>query len=171
MPKGVYTRKRNPIANFGIREIRPWPERLMGKVEKTENCWLWTGALDGRGYGKLQVGTMAKPKLANVARLSYELANGPIPAGAHVLHHCDVRNCVRPDHLFLGNATTNMADKVAKNRQPRGEDIPSAKLTRRDVTHIRALHAEGVQQNKLAMAFGVNVTTIHSIVYYKTWKE
>jgi len=170
MPKGIYERKWNPIANIAPKPKRPWQDRFWDKVNKTETCWLWTAAKDGRGYGKLQVGTLAEPKLMNAARLSYEIANGPIAGRAQVLHHCDVRLCVRPDHLFLGTPADNMADKVLKGRQPRGESIPSSKLTERDVLRIRALYAEGISQSKLARAFGVNVTTIFHIVHNKTWK-
>jgi hypothetical protein len=40
--------------------------------------------------------------------------NGPIPAGLCVLHRCDVRPCINPDHLFLGTQKDNMADMAAK---------------------------------------------------------
>lgn len=43
-------------------------------------------------------------------------ANGPIPDGLFVLHHCDVRNCYEPMHLFLGTNTDNMRDAARKGR-------------------------------------------------------
>jgi hypothetical protein len=42
-----------------------------------------------------------------------------------VLHHCDNPPCVRPDHLFLGDAIANNADKVRKGRQSRGDQHDS----------------------------------------------
>jgi hypothetical protein len=170
MPRGVYERRTNPIVNLGHRPVRPWQERFWGKVDKSGDCWLWVGARDGRGYGKLQVGTMAKPKLANAARLSYEIAYGPIPDKAYVLHRCDVRSCIKPEHLFLGDAATNMADMVAKNRQRKGEGVASAKLTRRDVSLIRSLYEGGVKQTQLARTFGVSGATINAIVHGRTWR-
>jgi len=50
-------------------------------------------------------------------RLSWELANGPIPDGLFVLHRCDTPRCVRPEHLFLGTKADNTADMMAKGRQ------------------------------------------------------
>ena len=103
--------------------IRPVEERFWEKVQKTDGCWLWTGATIAAGYGELAVGQPRKPLRAH--RLSWEMHHGPIPEGLLVLHHCDVRNCVRPEHLFLGTHQDNMADAYAKGRMrpwgwPRG---------------------------------------------------
>jgi len=49
-------------------------------------------------------------------RLAWELANGPIPDGLSVLHHCDNPPCCNVEHLFLGTQTDNHADMVAKGR-------------------------------------------------------
>jgi hypothetical protein len=54
-------------------------------------------------------------------RWAWVRANGPIPEGQKVLHTCDVPACVNPAHLFLGTQAANMADKVAKGRQAKGE--------------------------------------------------
>jgi hypothetical protein len=69
--------------------------RFWAKVEKTDTCWLWTGATQTNGYGR--VAWDGKVPLAH--RVSYELENGPVPDGLHLDHLCRVRNCVRPDHL------------------------------------------------------------------------
>ncbi len=120
--------------------------RFWDKVNKTNQCWLWTSATNGRGYGVM--GVNRKPKYAH--RISWEMHNGPIPPGLHVCHKCDVPGCVRPDHLFLGTREDNMSDCVIKKRHiaathpeliPRGEQsgrrkhpeswanvIPDAKL-------------------------------------------
>ncbi len=76
------------------------------------------------GYGRIgRGGTHGKKELA--PRVSWELANGEIPP--FVLHRCDNPACVNPAHLFLGSQRTNMEDKVAKNRQARGERNAAAK--------------------------------------------
>ncbi len=86
--------------------------RFWAHVVKSDGCWLWNGSLIRAGYGTLS--HSVKPKLAH--RYSWVLHNGPIPVGLFVCHHCDVRNCVRPDHLFLGTHSDNMRDALAKGR-------------------------------------------------------
>lgn len=87
------------------------------KVQKTDTCWLWIGHKDQQGYGK----TSIRGKRILAHRYSYELHYEAIPSGLYVCHKCDVPNCIRPDHLFLGTNLENLADKFAKNRQAKGE--------------------------------------------------
>lgn len=91
-------------------------KRFWAKVNKTDGCWLWTGSTRWFGHGALHV----NGRRTLTHRYSWTLANGPIPDGQSVLHRCDTPACVRPDHLFLGTQTDNVADMVQKNRQARG---------------------------------------------------
>lgn len=83
--------------------------RFWSKVEKSSGCWLWTGGKSPSGYGKFwrDDGSTARSH-----RVSYEMANGPIPVGLEIDHRChndDVacvagtqcrhRLCVNPAHL------------------------------------------------------------------------
>lgn len=70
-------------------------DRFWAKVEKTDTCWLWTGALNSRGYGCFAVGGVSQ--LAH--RVSYQALNGAIPDGLTIDHLCCVKHCVRPSHL------------------------------------------------------------------------
>ena len=81
-------------------------------VNKTPGCWEWIGRFGNAGYG--QVKRNGKNKGAH--RISYELTHGAIPAGLCVLHRCDNRKCVRPDHLFLGTKRDNTRDMIQKGR-------------------------------------------------------
>jgi hypothetical protein len=89
-------------------------------------CWLWTaGRLGPDGYGGFATGVKSKggyPMPVYAHRVAWELERGPIPAGKHVLHHCDTPACVRAAHLFLGDQDANMKDASAKgrlNKRPR----------------------------------------------------
>lgn len=62
----------------------------------------------------------SRPVLAH--RMAWELHQGSPPGNAHVLHRCDNPPCCNPSHLFLGDNTANIADRVAKGRSPRGEN-------------------------------------------------
>lgn len=87
-------------------------ERFWVQVDKSGDCWLWTGAKSPSGYGQFAVNRQP----TRVHRYSWELANGPIPAGLSVLHRCDVRNCLKPEHLWLGTAADNQRDMTEKGR-------------------------------------------------------
>lgn len=94
-----------------IEETNFW-----SKVNKTESCWLWTGAIKTTGYGVFSHPHAGRYRLISAHRLSWILSNGCIPDRLHVLHKCDVKNCVNPSHLFLGTEADNHQDKAAKGR-------------------------------------------------------
>jgi len=52
-------------------------------------------------------------------RWSWLMWRGVIPEGLNVLHHCDVPDCWRPSHLYLGTQRENNLDAYARNRRRR----------------------------------------------------
>lgn len=142
--------------------------RFWSRVKKTDGCWLWTAGKDKAGYGAINTIGHHQEK---AHRLSWIMANGPIPAGLFICHKCDNPGCVNPDHLFLGTAADNNADKAQKGRSTRGENDGNAKLTWKLVTEIR-----GVRQEKhliyrdIAKIYGVCYHTIKLIIENKTWQ-
>jgi hypothetical protein len=94
-------------------------------------------------------------------RAAWDEANGPIPAGLFVCHHCDNRACINPDHLFLGTNADNMQDMRAKGRssngiRPRGEGCTHSKLTEDQVREIRDRAAGGEPQRSIASDYGIS---------------
>lgn len=91
--------------------------RFWAKVEKGEGCWNWTGAVTSAGYGSIAIETHPKPRMVSAHRFAWELANGTaVPDGQVVMHSCDNRRCVRPDHLNLGTVGDNNRDMLRKGR-------------------------------------------------------
>lgn len=86
--------------------------RILMKIEKNGSCWEWNGILDVTGYGRIS----HKNKLMNAHRASYEVFVGEIPKGLWVLHKCDNRCCVNPEHLFIGTPKDNTHDMMRKKK-------------------------------------------------------
>lgn len=148
---------------------KPWQDRV---VIQADGCWRWSGAKNSGGYGHLNVS--GKHWFAH--RLSYTEHVGPIPRGLNVLHRCDVRDCVNPDHLFLGTQGDNVQDMMSKGRgrsRPNsmpGERSPQAKLTWGQVAEIRRLAKSGVTYREIALMFKSSRSNISGIVSGKNWK-
>lgn len=142
-------------------------DRFMKHVKKTKSCWLWTGCKIQNGYGRIRVG---KLKLAH--RISYEIHIGLIPEGLLVCHKCDVRDCVNPEHLFLGTKKDNTQDMIKKGRQANknGTNNPNSKLTAEQVSEIRKLYSTKIySQQSLTKIFKVSQVQISHVTSRKHW--
>ena len=142
-------------------------ERFDAKFRVTPGCWVWLAAIDSRGYGQSYIG--GKPGRGS-HRVSYELHVGPIPDGLHVLHRCDNRRCINPEHLFLGTHQDNMRDRNSKGRQAhnRGERGGGSKLSE---TKVREIKADPRSQRALATMHGVSQGLISLIKRGQRWSH
>ena len=141
------------------RPVRPTrdmstEERFFHYVDKRpDGCWLWAGATFGEGgYGAFGVG--GKTIAAHV--YSYIIRNGAVPSGMCVCHTCDVRNCVNPDHLFLGTTQDNTQDMINKGRFriASGDAHYKTKIKEADLPKIFEM-AKSMSQKAIAQHFGV----------------
>lgn len=98
-------------------------ERFWKHVRKTEGCWEWIGQIQSKGYGWMELNLKrdeaGKERRLRVRahRMSWQLHKGNIPDEVKVLHTCDNRKCIRPEHLFLGTDKSNYEDAIAKGRR------------------------------------------------------
>jgi hypothetical protein len=79
--------------------VPPFEARVWAKVNKTDTCWLWTGALLREGYGQIGYTMDGVVTRWLAHRLVYTMIKGEIPKGLTLDHLCRVRSCVNPDHL------------------------------------------------------------------------
>lgn len=158
-------RRKRRAAGIQERVFKPLREYFFEKVEKTETCWLWTGAMYATGYGSIGIpGTLRSVK---AHRLSWEMHFGPIPIGMSVCHKCDTPACVNPAHLFLGTHADNMEDRQRKGRTAHGEQS-CHKLSERDVIEIRN---DPRGPTDVARDYGVSAPTICDIRARRSWKH
>lgn len=78
------------------RYSRTTEQRLWEKVIKTDTCWLWTGGVQGDGYGTFRERSGADKGVVLAHRFVYEFLVGPIPQGEELHHICENKRCVRP---------------------------------------------------------------------------
>jgi hypothetical protein len=157
-----------PLKDISDEEV---VKRFWEKVENVggDGCWIWTAFRNLGGYGKF-----ASKTNTFAHRLSWIIANGPIPTGMIVCHRCDNPACVNPAHLFLGSHADNVADKMRKGRgrwkgNP-GSDNGWSVLTEQDVLQIRRLFdGKRGSQAALARQFGVSRQQIWRIVRNFEW--
>lgn len=137
-------------------------EDFWSRVDKTGECWVWLGCYNGAGYGAVRW----NGKTDRAHRVAWAITNGPIPEGQLILHRCDNRPCVRPDHLFLGDRAANAHDRDAKGRTAKAGAI----LTKESVSEIRRRHPQGDSARSLASEFGVSQWAIFDLLSHRTWK-
>jgi hypothetical protein len=130
-------------------------------------CLPWTGKRSKKGYGWIKED--GRKRFVGAHRAAYILANGPIPDNAVIMHSCDNRWCVNPQHLIVGTQLDNIKDMVEKGRQARGRKLPQAVLTEADVIEIRRRAAAGETQRSLADAYAVTASAIQCVVAGKNW--
>jgi hypothetical protein len=124
---------------------------------------IWTGSFLSNGYGVIQLGPRSAGQ-AYAHRISYALAYGEIPEGMWVLHHCNIAQCVDPDHLFLGTAKDNSEDMTRKGRHACHQGTRAQKLNATDVERIKDLRAAGCTQRVIGDWLGVSDSMICMIL-------
>ena len=149
-------------------KFSPITPRFFSRVEKTEGCWVWKSASDANGYGKISY----RGRHESAHRVSYMIHVGEIPKDMFVLHKCDNPPCVNPCHLFLGTPTDNVHDMIKKGRAKSWEPsaVHFARLTWEDVSNIRRLHTEGMNNCQIGKIYSMSNGNISAIVRNRIWK-
>jgi hypothetical protein len=140
------------------------------KVDRgdTDECWEWQASVAGGGYGHY----IYEGEDYRAHRFAYELEHED-PQDKLVLHRCDNRVCVNPDHLYLGDYTDNLNDAYERTRDPlKGEENPATSLSEQEVGEIKwLLENTDETQEQIAKLYPAGQSTISHISSGKTWAD
>lgn len=142
--------------------------RFWVRVDKCggDGCWNWTGGCNAYGYGAFGV---TSKDIRGAHRYAWELTTGvPLEPTQCLLHSCDNRKCVNPNHLRIGTRPENSKDMVRRNRSTRGSRAKDSKLTERDIPIIRA---DARLFKDIAAEYGVNPSVVSRIKARKVWRH
>lgn len=179
-----------PMPTFSAKQIALFRAKVK-RMEDVNACWVWQGWIHPSGYGRF-FGIFTH-------RIAYYLSTGKDPGINLVCHKCDNPACCNPNHLFLGTQADNIADKVSKGRQAKGEGSPSllhpearprgeehwthrrpelvkrgercnlAKLPLEAIRSIRSLYLSGETSPNIALRYGISRQQVWRIVTRKNW--
>jgi hypothetical protein len=145
-------------------------DEFWARVDKSGECWIWTGAKRPAGYGIYYHGGES---LAH--RYAYLITYGS-PKGSVVRHTCDNRPCVRPDHLILGTHADNVADTISRGRFRSGrgcqvgERNNGATISELQAQAVLDLWASGrYRQGEIAEITGVTLGNVGNIACRISW--
>lgn len=150
---------------------KTFEERFWSKVEKTLDCWLYTGRLDENGYG---IFDLADGSGEGAHRVSWRMANGEIPEGCIIGHLCNVRNCVNPKHLVAwpkGDDVRYM-EQCGRGVPPAGTENGRATRTVDEVREIRRLYdSRQMSAYGLAKKYATSPQSIYDIVNRVSYQD
>ena len=101
---------------------------------------------------------------------SWTITFGSVPKGVCVLHTCDNRRCINPEHLFLGSKGDNNRDTFSKKRHYFGTRHWKVKLDPISVRVIRKRYRRGESQEKIGKDYGVSQAHISKVVRATAWR-
>ena len=142
----------------------PTPQqRLEAKFVKSNDpkgCWIWFGAQRGVGYGAIKI----NGRVIDAHRAAYEIYKGPVPKGALILHTCDNRACVNPDHLVIGDHSQNQRDAMNRAGVKPWRATRTTPLTSQEIAQIHSDYAGGVSERQLTRKYNVAATSLKRLL-------
>jgi hypothetical protein len=134
-------------------------------IKDNSGCWLWTASVGSHGYGQLYYKDHEIPIPSH--QVAWLLHRGEIPKGLSVLHKCNNKLCVNPNHLYLGTDLDNTHDKITAGTMYYGDHL--RKLSEDQIQEIRNLKGKK-KQWEIARMFGISQPNVSRILSYTTWK-
>lgn len=148
------------------RKTRPIEACLSNYKVSSRGCWEWQGVINKDGYGL----TCFKGKAIRAHRLSFIHASGLSNGDFLVLHKCDNRRCINPDHLYAGDAARNSLDAKERNRfNPAiGVNQPLSKINDEIAMKI---YTDERPHAEIANDYCVSKSTVSAVKTKRRWKH
>lgn len=142
-------------------------DEFMSKVEQIAgvDCWLWKGCIARDGYGLAWI----KGKRFQAHRLGWTFFKGAI-TNPMILHTCDIRSCVNPDHLYSGTHAENMTDRKVRNRTAKGSKISSSIVNESQVLQIKGYLKIGMPYRQVADLVKTTYDVVRDIARGRNWQ-
>ena len=150
--------KTGPYAHITFKE-KFWNQV---DIKNFDECWEFSKKIYKNGYGCFRIN--GNDILAH--KISWIINNGIRKTGLVIMHSCDNRKCVNPNHLSMGTNQDNILDMINKNRQniPLGENNFRCKLSKKDIYEIKILKMDGISAMELSKIFNVSRPQIYRIL-------
>lgn len=130
-------------------------KRFWNKVNKSSDCWLWTGAIGTHGYGVITVCDPYK-ETKLVTHVAFFLTNNRWPdKGKVLMHHCDTKCCVNISHIEETSYTKNLKDAWDK-----GRNTCYTKLTKEKYDELVRLRNLSLSYRKIAPILGISAEAL-----------
>jgi len=147
-----------------MTEWTTWHEHHADKIALIAgvDCWIWAaGATPDRRHGRVSL----RRRGEYAHRAAFEAANGYMPTDGMICHSCGVGLCVRPSHLYHGDAATNGKDASVMRRNPR------ATLSPDQVYSLREAYMGGETLDSIASRFGIAFGSVYPIVIGQSYRH
>lgn len=137
-------------------------ESQVNKGLVADECWVWQGSDNGRGYGVFSF----DGETIQAHRFSHMAFVGSIPDGMFVCHKCDNPACVRPDHLYAGTNLENIRDRYVREQW-----ASNLKANPERVLTVFVLRQQGLTQSRIASEVGLSQREVSDILRGVRWRH
>ena len=137
-------------------------EKMLANTTANGECLLWKGCKDKDGYGIASTKGIKMPAHRAVMSFLYDVKD------QYVLHTCTNRDCVNPNHLYLGTQKQNIQDQIDAGTFVYGSKNGMSILTDEEVLEIRS---SNLPMKRLAILYKISYYTVWDIKRNRTWKH
>ncbi len=148
-------------------------ERFWNKIKFGElnECWEWQATRFPNGYGCFKIRENNIGHSVGAHRVIYEAMFTDFDKTLQVLHSCDNKRCVNPNHLSMGTLQDNMADKNSKGRQAFGGRHGRSKITDEQARIIKTRLSHGFRNMDICREFNISQHIVSGIRRGIKWKH